>query len=280
MNIEELFLWTLEDLEKSITSNDPYTVLHASALLRKLLLDDYPLLDQVNQNYRLKIEYEIIDNDKFFEMFDILELPNLEFLGIQDAFDPDSIPNPPIKIVKRDAFLNSKIQISGEKVFTVREVIQHQSNVRGGVHAGKPKNDDDKALSETEETISIMGVPAGLRQLKAIGRVVLKSLHHLRVIVLCNEAIKLDPDQSPAYYNRGTAFAMSNKLREAILDFDKVIEIEPSHSNISDVYYNRGHTFLQLTVMDFEKYLQHAPESPEREMVATTMEKIRGNKKT
>ena len=72
MNTEELFLRTIEDLEESISSTDSYTVLQASALLRKLLLDDYPLVDQVNQTYKLKIKFEIIDTDKLFAMFEAL----------------------------------------------------------------------------------------------------------------------------------------------------------------------------------------------------------------
>lgn len=40
-----LFLKTLEDLEKRVNQQDPYQILGASALIRKLFLDDHPLVD-------------------------------------------------------------------------------------------------------------------------------------------------------------------------------------------------------------------------------------------
>jgi tetratricopeptide (TPR) repeat protein len=70
------------------------------------------------------------------------------------------------------------------------------------------------------------------------------------MILLCNKAIEANPDDVGAYYNRGTANAMGGKLREAILDFDKAIELGSNHLDLSDVYYNRGHTFFKLAILD------------------------------
>ncbi|MGD9100450.1 MAG: hypothetical protein PVF45_08215, partial [Anaerolineae bacterium] len=132
MDTEELFLRTLDDLEKCISSNDNYTVLRASALMRKLFLDDFPLVDQVNRTFRLKLKFEIVDTDKLLEMVKVPGMPELEFLGIQDALDSESIPNPPKKIVNRDTFFQTKVQVAQNKTFTVREIIKHQANIEGG----------------------------------------------------------------------------------------------------------------------------------------------------
>ena len=68
---------------------------------------------------------------------------------------------------------------------------------------------------------------------------------------------------------------MSGKLQEAIRDFDKVLELSPIHPNLSDVYYNRGHTYLKLAVLDLEQYTRFAPDSPEREIVLKAIEQFK-----
>ena len=58
-DVEQLFLDTLRDLEQRVSAQDAYQILGISALIRKLLLDGYPLIDQVNRERRLKIWFEI-----------------------------------------------------------------------------------------------------------------------------------------------------------------------------------------------------------------------------
>ncbi len=70
---------------------------------------------------------------------------------------------------------------------------------------------------------------------------------------------------------------MGDKLRESISDFDKAIELANDSINISDIYYNRAHTFLRLAISDFEMYLEHAPDSPEKEAVIKAMEQLKNN---
>ena len=82
---EELFLRTLEDLETRIKATDPYEILGASALIRKLLLDDYPLLDQVNRKYHRKIYFKVGVSAKRPPNF-----PKPIFSTIQDGLDPDT----------------------------------------------------------------------------------------------------------------------------------------------------------------------------------------------
>jgi hypothetical protein len=51
---EALFVRTLDDLGRRAGETDEYEVLLAAGLLRKLLMDDHPLVDQVNADHRLK----------------------------------------------------------------------------------------------------------------------------------------------------------------------------------------------------------------------------------
>ncbi len=63
MNDEALFIRTLNDLHKSINSDDEYEVLRASALIRQLFLDgSNSLFDRVNRTHRTKLLFEIAEH--------------------------------------------------------------------------------------------------------------------------------------------------------------------------------------------------------------------------
>jgi tetratricopeptide (TPR) repeat protein len=57
-----------------------------------------------------------------------------------------------------------------------------------------------------------------------------------------NKAIELNPKCAVAYYNRGTAYAKSGKFTEANSDNNKAIEL---NSNNAEAYYNRGTTYAK-----------------------------------
>ena len=61
MDAKDLFIHTLNDLEKRVESTDEYDVLMAAALLRKLLVDGGRLMDQINRAHRLKLRFRISD---------------------------------------------------------------------------------------------------------------------------------------------------------------------------------------------------------------------------
>jgi len=98
---ENLFLKIYEDIENRLTQEDSYEILQISALLRKLLLDKQPLIDQVNRTYRNKILFEITENQLYQP-----GMPKPNFYSIQDGLDPDtSRPGKRISQIKRDVFL-------------------------------------------------------------------------------------------------------------------------------------------------------------------------------
>ena len=59
MQADQLFLRTLEDLDRRTTVADEYEALLAAGLLRKLLLDEAPLVHQVNRYRRERIRFRI-----------------------------------------------------------------------------------------------------------------------------------------------------------------------------------------------------------------------------
>lgn len=52
-----------------------------------------------------------------------------------------------------------------------------------------------------------------------------------------NEAIRLDPENSVAYFNRGNIYMSLKDYKNALFDYDKAIEL---NKNFADAYYNRG----------------------------------------
>lgn len=175
-NKKELFLRTIEDLEKRLSAVDPYEILGISALLRKLFLDELPLVDQINKEYRLKILFEVVPPRPLPP-----GVPEPTFLMTQDGLDPDTSPFANSKKqVSRDEFYKICVLTTDGKKYSIREIILFEANVMGAVHAGTPQTEGEAALFEIEKLFRVGGYAPSLRQLKAIGRVVLKALAPLR----------------------------------------------------------------------------------------------------
>ena len=178
-NADSLFLNTLRDLDSRIADTDEYNVLGSSALIRKLLIDDFPLVDQVNRQYRLKLVFEISESNP-----SIPGVPEPTVWSVQDGLDPEtSRPGKPRKVVSRDQFLATVLAVVNGKSYTLREIVLFEANIMGGVHAGSPREEKEKILNALNNAFAIGGHRASLRQLQAIGRVVLKGLGPLRAAV-------------------------------------------------------------------------------------------------
>jgi hypothetical protein len=171
-----LFIRTLEDIGHRLTATDPYEILLISGLIRKLFLDDHPLVDQVNRTHRLKLSFEIT-----IPINKPQNEPHPTFWTMQDGLDPDTAP--PFKqryTATRDQFFQTIVTIVNSHAYTVREIVLFEANVVGAVHAGATKTDKEFVLKQIDSTISVGGYGSSLRQLLAIARIVLKALTPLR----------------------------------------------------------------------------------------------------
>jgi hypothetical protein len=176
MDPNTLFLKTLEDIESRLTQTDPYEILLIAGLLRKLFLDDHPLVDQVNRTHRIKLEFQVAVSINKPEEGDKNSL-----WSVQDGLDPDTAPpGKNRQLLSRDQFFQTVVAMIYGPSFTVRDVIQFEANVAGAVHAGAPKTDKEKALDAVGNSIGVGGYAPTLRQLLAIARVSLKALAPLK----------------------------------------------------------------------------------------------------
>jgi hypothetical protein len=105
---EVLFLRTLDDISKRLTQPDPYEILFIAALIRKLFLDDFPLVDQVNRNHHVKIIFEttVLHSDSSDGF------PAPSFWTVQDGLDPDTChPGRQRYIASREQFFKTVVTI-------------------------------------------------------------------------------------------------------------------------------------------------------------------------
>jgi hypothetical protein len=180
MDVQSLFVETLDELATRAEAHDEYDVLMAAGLIRKLLLDAAPLVDQVNRSHRLKLVFEIGESGAFPP-----GVPAPTHWAAQDGLDPNTAP-PFVRRrqVTRDELLATVVVISNGSSHSVRDVVLFEANVMGAIHAGSAKEDKDRVFLELNSALAIGGHRVSLRQLKAISRVVLRGLEPLRQAVM------------------------------------------------------------------------------------------------
>lgn len=80
-------------------------------------------------------------------------------------------------------------------------------------------------------------------------------------IAAYSQAIRLNPDLTVAYNNRGTTYAVLGQLQMALQDLDEAIRLDPQYV---DAYNNRGYAYVSLgrfrkAVEDYDEAIQLDP---------------------
>lgn len=176
-----LFMHTCSDLARRVHQPaSEYDVLMAAALLRKLLLDDQPLVFAVNRERRTKIRYRAYVHDLPWR--EQPGLPVADAWAVPVGIDPGSITIPTMtpQELTHDQFLKMLVVYVKGHEYTVHDVIKHVAHVSGAVHKGAPSDERDEALAAGIEGL---GGPNGwqpaVAALPGIGRVVLTALSPL-----------------------------------------------------------------------------------------------------
>lgn len=155
---DRLFLETLQDLEtRSAGRATEYEVLRSAVLLRELLLDESPLVHQVNRDRKVPITFRANVSDPIWE---IAGSPPPSFWARQDGFDPDTaaMRAPQIADLDLPAFLSQVIIVRRGTELTVKDVIRQVAHVLGGVHAGSAQEAEEHALAEVSASFRIGGL--------------------------------------------------------------------------------------------------------------------------
>ena len=194
MDVARLFVETVDWLDEIGKGQPPeYGLLMASGRLRLLLLDDSPLVHQVNRHHRLKVRFRILRHG------DPPMKEALKLWAVPDGLSPDIAPaghRIPIEEVNLDTFLRERIMIIDGTDVTVVELIRHLANVAGGVHAGSARDPVDRQLEEMGELMMLQGVNVVARCLRGIVQVVVSALRPLREAAMTS--LGSATDQSPS----------------------------------------------------------------------------------
>ena len=182
---EELLVNIYNDLRSKIDAGDKYSFIKASGLIRQLLADAVPLVDQVNKDYKVKITFRTQKNKpKFGNFVDEHGQKWESVIGIT-LINPSHNDDQYIEHLKRDAFLKYPVINYSGFDFTVLDIIKISAHVYGGVHSGKIEDQKDYYLDSANKTLSYSD---GLNcAIKALGDIAIITIDAIKPLV---DAIK------------------------------------------------------------------------------------------
>ena len=173
---EHLYLKTLDDLKARINSHDPFNILSASAIIKGLFFDDQPVAGPASEPLS-HFTFEVC-----LPTSAPSALPESAAFSIQEGLDPDtSEPGQSTSRLTRDQFLEIVLMCVKGRIYTIKDVILSSVTLMGGVHSGSEQWEKEKVLRAVNDQMPIGGYASSLRQIQAIGRVVLKALNPLTV---------------------------------------------------------------------------------------------------
>jgi hypothetical protein len=169
---EQLYLKTIDDLNNRISSNDPFDILSASGIIRELFLDDQPLVDLANEQYKSNFTFDVCLSSP-----DPPGFPAPVVFSIQEGLDPDTSESGKLTFkLAREQFLKVVLMVVGGRTYSIKDVVLSGATIMGAVHSGSAKSEKEKVLKAVNDQMPIGGYASSLRQLQAIGRVIIKAL--------------------------------------------------------------------------------------------------------
>lgn len=174
MDVDRLFLETLDDLEVRIRLQaSEYDLLRAAALLRELLLDESPLVHQVNRTTGIPLRFRLrVKEPEPGSGFQI-------WLGL----DPNSEVDAPIREVGVKELIGTTLVFLPTATLTIGQIVTLAANVRGGVHRGRPKDSAHEAFETFRLKMRHGDMPFELLLVVEVSKVVLAGLEPLRTVV-------------------------------------------------------------------------------------------------
>jgi len=179
--LEKLFCDKYDDLEELVKSLIPYDLSRASAIIRQLIIDGSPLMDQINRTHKLNIIFPVSKIN-----IPDLNAPlnrGLEYWDIQDGLYLEEMKPEQLEHVKRDKLLSKGIMIVKGKEITVKDAVKYEANTQGAVHSREADltKEEEEKMDLLARTIRVGGYRPTQRIMKPIGRSVLVGLKELRM---------------------------------------------------------------------------------------------------
>jgi len=166
---EALFVGTLIDMSAKVSTGQKYDVIRASGLLRQLLLDDSPLVHQVNRSHRKQLKFKVLQFPK-----DLPSEHKVNFLWLD--IDPSSVPSANANECDLQGFLAALCLRIGDTHYSVGDVIKLCAHVKGGIHSGKPKTQAETELLNLDRKHRLFEQEPSIAAMRGIARVALSGL--------------------------------------------------------------------------------------------------------
>ncbi|MFC7357087.1 hypothetical protein ACFQO1_05270 [Jejudonia soesokkakensis] len=180
MEKHELFIETLNDLELKIHSDKPYQILKSSEIIRSLLFDTTgPLVDKINREFKLKIEFEYRDTKMRSESSPSLIPKPTTYIVADGFYPPDGIPNAKSVKTKKDQFFKALLIYHNDTIYTVKDILNFALYNLGGTHHAEPNTESETNLAELND-LFLGNINSIIFQTRAIGKVVIKALSELK----------------------------------------------------------------------------------------------------
>ena len=121
--------------------------------------------------------------------------------------------------------------------------------------------DSEHHISETEAPVRAdtpMSTAKGLNHYEQGEQYLWRDENYLKAVESFTEYIDLNPNDARGYIGRGNSYQELKRYQEALIDYDKAIELSPENS--SDIYGKRGHIYsefgqYQEAINNYDKWL-------------------------
>ena len=178
MSPEEVFKYRYERLSLLVQGGQSAQLLDVAQILRQMLIDSPSIVDIVNRNHKLKIQFEVFEStDEQIARVRAISGMTPSFVYTGTVLPPFA----PTKLLKKDSFLAFNMLFLSGQHFTVSQIIRASANRLGGVHYSRSSSDnqEESILRKLDDLMSIGGAPATLSSLILLGQIVTKSLAEL-----------------------------------------------------------------------------------------------------
>jgi hypothetical protein len=175
MEASKLFLSSLAELHRYVGIGDDYAMLRAAALLRQLLMDESPLIHQVNRAFHLKIRFSVCGRKNA----EVLLQMGPSFYSALAGIHRSGSMSHQLEELSLDEFLSTKVLKFGAHLLTVHDLISISANVLGGVHKGTARSEKEQAIESFNQKVFAFGHPICAAQMKPVVLVALEGLETL-----------------------------------------------------------------------------------------------------
>ena len=148
--------------------------------------------------------------------------------------------------LKRDQAKNQELveqnkQLQADKAKLDAELIELRKKLNNVISSQEKQTLEKEVVSADNKFLANKKIEEGWR-LYDDGK-------YIEAVAMFSQAIGVDEKNSSAYYGRGTAYAKQRKYTQAVVDYNKAIELNPKDAYLS--YHNRGKVYVIQ-----EKYVQ------------------------